>query len=84
MLNDLCFQVVVDNVLHVNCIEVVSPWMEDLEALVLDSLLSVSLNVVVEEGEGSLVSLDWVVQVVLGIVLLGVPQELTDSLYAGS
>lgn len=82
MLDHFALQVVVHNVLHVDGVEIVGPRVEDLEALVLDSLVSVSFNVVVEELEGGLVGLDWIVQVVLVVALLGVPQELTDGLDA--
>lgn len=45
--------------------------MQDLEALVSNLLLSVSLNIILEELVSGLVSLDWVAQIILidGLVL---------------
>ena len=57
--------------------------MEDLEALVLDALYSVSLDVVLQEFKAGSVGLDWVAKVVLVHRLLVVPQETADCLDAG-
>jgi len=80
-LADLSLEVGVDDVLHIDGVEVVRPWMEDLEALVLDLLLSVSFNITSEEVESGLVGLDGVAEVVLGD-WLALPQEGADCLDA--
>lgn len=48
-------QVVVQNVFEVNIVEVISPRMEDLEALVLDALCTETFNVLNDETEFALV-----------------------------
>ena len=80
---DLLLKVVVDDVLDVNCVKIVSPWVKDLEAFVLDVLFSVSFDIIPEELESGLVGLDWVGKIVLGDVLLVVSQEAADCLDAG-
>jgi len=82
--HDSLFKVVVDNVFNINCIKVVCPWVEDLEALVLDALLSVSLDVVSNEGKRGLVGLYWVAEVIFIDSFLVVPEEPTDCLNTGS
>jgi hypothetical protein len=77
------FQVVVNDVLHVNGIQVIGPWVENLEALVLDALLSISFYIVLQELEAGLVGLDWVAKVILVHRLLMVSQEATNSFDAG-
>ena len=80
---DLSLKEVVYNIFEVNSVEIVGPWMKGLEALVLELLLSIPVDVGPEEGIGSLVSLDWVAQIVLVDVLLLVSQEGADGLHAG-
>ena len=58
--------------------------MKDLEALMLDLLLSVSLNILLEHRELSLVCLDWVAQIILVDVLLVVTKEGSNGLDACS
>ena len=48
-------QVVVDNIFEVNFVEVVGPWVEHREALVLDALSTVLENVITDVGEVGLV-----------------------------
>lgn len=57
--------------------------MQNLEALMLNFLDSVTLNVFLQEGESRLVGLDGVVQVVLGDGLV-LPQEGSNSFDATS
>jgi hypothetical protein len=57
--------------------------MENLEALVLDLLISVSLDVSFQGLEGGLVGLDWVAQIVFSDRFLVVSQEATNCLDAG-
>ena len=58
--------------------------MENLEALVVHVLLSESLDILLDEKEVGLVSLDRVAEVILVDVLFVIPQERSDSLDAGS
>ena len=62
---NLSFEVVVDNVFDINSIKIISPRMQHLEAFMLDVLFSVSLNVLSQEFKITLVSLDWVAQIIL-------------------
>jgi len=78
---DLTFQICVDDVFHVYRVEVVCPRMQHLEALVLDLLFPVSLNIVLEELERRLVRLDRVAEVVLHDGL-AFSQECADRLDA--
>ena len=81
-LADLALKVGVDDVLHVDGVEVVGPWVEDLEALVLDLLLPVSFNITSEELESRLIGLDRVAEIVFSN-WLALPQEGADGLDAG-
>lgn len=81
-LADLSLEVGIDDVLHIDGVEVVRPRMKDLEALVLDLLLPVSFDVTSEELESGLVGLDRVAEVVLSD-WLALPQEGADRLDAG-
>ena len=69
------FQVVVDNILDVDSIKIVSPWMKNLEALMLDVLFSVSLNILSEELKAALISLDWVAEIIFIDCFLVISQE---------
>ena len=79
---NLLLKIVVDDVFHVNCIKIICPWVENLEALVLDSLLSISFDIVFEMLESCLVSLDWVAEIILIDSLLVVSQEPSNCLDA--
>jgi len=78
----LSLETVVDDVLHINGVEVIGPGMQDLEAFVLDALLSVSLNIIMEEVIACLIGLNGVSQVILLDSFLGVAEETTDGLDA--
>lgn len=58
--NDVLHKVVVENVLEVNRVQLVSPWMEYLKALMVHVLLPEAFNVLADEFKVSLVGLDWV------------------------
>lgn len=77
----MTFKICVDDVFHVYRVEVVCPRMQHLEALVLDLLFPVPLNIVLEELERRLVRLDRVAEVVLHD-RLAFSQERTDCLDA--
>lgn len=81
--NDLLNQVVVDDVLEVNGVKLVGPWVEHGEALVLDVLVSEGGDILADEVVVGLVSLDWVDQVVWNHALLLVSQEGGHGLDAG-
>lgn len=57
--------------------------MKNLEALVVHLLLSESFDIFSDEGEISLVGLDWVAQVILVDLFLVVSEERADGLDAG-
>jgi len=61
----LSFEIVVNDVFNVDCVKIIGPRMQYLEAFVLDILLSVSLNVLPEELKGTLIGLDWIAEVIL-------------------
>ena len=58
MLAHFAGQVVVHDVLEVNFVEVVRPWVQNGEALVLYALLAVLLDVLFEELEARLIGRD--------------------------
>ena len=72
---NLSFKVVVDNVLHVNCIKVVGPRVEDLKALMLNVLFSISFNVFPEKFKRGLVSLDRIAQIIIVNLFFVVSQK---------
>lgn len=74
-------QVGIDDIAHVDGVQVVGPRMENLETLVLDLLLPVPLNILFQEGKGGLVGLDRVVQVVFQD-FFRLAEETTDSFNA--
>jgi len=79
---DLGGEVVVDDVLEVNLVKVVGPGVEHGEALVLDPLLAILLDVLTDEVELGLVGADGVGEVILSHNLFGVADERADSLDA--
>lgn len=80
-LANLSLQIGVDNILHVNGVEIVGPRMQHLEALMLDLLFPVSFNVTFEEVKRRLVRLDGVAQIIFDNWLV-LPQERADRLDA--
>lgn len=81
--NHLVRDVVVDDVFEVNLVQVVSPGVEHGEALVLNALDAVLLDVLSDEFKVSLVGTDRVGKVVLVNSFLGVADERVDRLDAG-
>ena len=82
VLTHLGGQIVVHDIFEVHLIKVVCPWVEDREALVLDTLSPVLLDVFTDEFEVSLISGDRVGQVVLINLLLGVSNKGSNGLDA--
>ena len=76
--NNLTVDVVVDDVLEINLVEVVGPGVEHLEALVLDPLNAILLNVLLDELELGLIGGNRVLEVVLVDQLAGVAHERVD------
>ena len=71
-------QVVINNVFEIHVVELVGPGVQHLEALVVHVLSAESLNVLLDEFEVSLVSLNGVAKVVLSDRLVVVAQEGAD------
>ena len=80
--DNLIGDVVVDDVFEINLIEVVGPGVEHWEALVLDALSAVLLDIFLDEIKVSLVGADRVSKIVLVDGFLGVADEGVDSLDA--
>jgi len=77
-------QVVIHDVLEVDLVEVVSPWVQHGEALVLNFLRAVLLDVLLEELELGFVGVDGVAEVIVIDLLLVVTDERSDGLDAGA
>jgi len=77
--HDLISQVVVHDVFEINFVEVISPWVENAEAFMLDALGSILDDILFDEFEGGLIGGNWVVQVILVELLLWVTDERSDS-----
>ena len=77
-------QIIVHDVLKVDLVEIVSPWVQHREALVLYALGTVLLNVLLKELELSLVGVDRVAKVILVDGFLLVADEGANGLDAGA
>ncbi len=75
-------QIIVHDVLKVNLVQVVGPWVEHGEALVLYALSTILHNVGLEEFEVSFVGVDWVLQIFGDDGLFLVANKRADSLNA--
>ena len=82
MLTHLGGQIVVHDIFEINLIEVVSPRVQDGEALVLDALVPVLHDVLLDEIELSLIGGDGIGKVVLVDVLFGISNKGSDGLDA--
>ncbi len=82
-LHNFCAYVIVDNIFEVNQVEVVGPGVEDTEALMLDSLDSVFLDVFSNEVICSFVGWDGVSEVVWVDLLFWIADERADGFDAG-
>ena len=74
-LHDFFIDVVVYDILKINLIEVVSPGVEDREALVFDSLSAILLNIFFDECEVSFIGWNWVGKIILINCLLRVTDK---------
>ena len=81
-LADLVGEIIIHNVLEVDLIKIVGPWVQHGEALVLDALLAVLLDVLLEELEVGLVGVDRVAEIVSVDGLLLVTNERANGLDA--
>ena len=81
-LADLVGEVIIHNVLEVDLVEIVGPGVQHGEALVLDALLAVLLDVLLEELEVRLVGVDRVAEIVSVDGLLLVTNERANGLDA--
>ena len=75
-------QIVVHDILEVNFVEIVGPWVQHGEALVLYALSAVLLDVLLQELELCLVSVHGVTKIVLIDGFLLVTDERSDRLNA--
>jgi hypothetical protein len=75
-------QVIVHNILEVNFVEIVSPWVEHREAFVLNALLSVLRDVISDECEVGFISLNWVLEVILNKLFFVISDERSNCFYA--
>lgn len=81
---NLLSQVIVYNILEIDRVELVGPWMEHLEALVVHVLRSKSFNILLNEFKVSLVRFDGIAQIIFVNRLLVVPEERANGLDARS
>lgn len=82
MLHNLVADVVVNNIFEINLVKVVGPWVQDREALVLDALRAILLNILLDEIKFRLVGTDRVSQIVLVDDLARIAHKRVDSLDA--
>ena len=80
---DVCGQIVVNNIFEIDGVKLVGPWMQNLEALMVHVLLPESFNIFLDEFKVSLISLNWVAQVILVDSLSVVSKERSNGLDAG-
>lgn len=81
--NHLVGDVVVDDVFEINLVQVVSPGVQHGEALVLNSLNTILLDVLSDEFEVGLIGANRIGEVVLVNSFLGVADKRVDRLDAG-
>ena len=79
VVTDFSSKIIVHDVLEVNFIEIVGPWMEHREALMLDTLAAELADIVPQELKVCLVGRDGVRKIVLDDFFLGVADETTDG-----
>ena len=76
-------QVVVHDVFEIDLVEIVSPWVKDREALVLDSLGAILHDVVTDEVKLGFISRDWVRKIIFVDIFLIISNKGSDGLDAG-
>lgn len=72
-------QAVVDDIFEIYWVKFIGPWMKNLKAFMIHVLSSESFNVFLNEFKVSLVSLDWIWQVILNNCLLLISKEWSNS-----
>ena len=72
-------EIIIHYIFEVNLIEIVGPWMEHREALMLDALLAELRNIVFQEFKVCFVGRDWICKIILDDFFLSVADESTDS-----
>lgn len=82
LLADLFGQIVVHDVLEIDRVELVGPWVQNLEALMVHILGSESLNILLDELKVSLVGLDGIAQIILINSFFVVSEEGANGLDA--
>lgn len=63
--NNLIIDVVVDDIFEINLIKIISPWMENRKAFVLNALDSILLNIFLNKLKIRLVGSDGVGKIIL-------------------
>jgi hypothetical protein len=79
---DFIGEVVVQNVFEINIIEIVSPRVENLEALILDALLTEALDIFNNEIGFTFINVSGVGNIILVDLLVGIADKLSNSLDA--
>lgn len=79
VLADLGSEVIVHDVLEVDLVKIVSPWVQHGEALVLDALGAILEDVVADEGEVRFVSVNWVTKIILNHLFFDITDEGSDG-----
>ena len=75
-------EAIINDIFEIDRVKLISPWVQDLEALVIHILLPESLDILFDELEVSLVGFDGVRKIVLIDSLASVSQEAANSLDA--
>ena len=79
----LLIDIVIQDVLKVHLVQVVSPWVQYREALMLDALGSILLDILLDELEISLIGMNRVNEVILSDCLFRVADERINRFDAG-
>lgn len=79
----LISETVVQNVLEVNVVKIVSPWVKDLEALILYALFLETLDIFDDKLELAFIHMCGVGKIVFLNFLLRVTDELSNGLNTG-
>jgi len=82
ILHDFFIDVVVYDILKINLIEVICPWVEHREALVFNSLSTILLDIFFDKCKVSFISWNWVGKIILVNSLFRVADEGVNCLDA--
>lgn len=79
---NLSRKIVIHDVLEINLVQIVSPRVEDGEALMVDALSTILQDIITDEGEVRFIGLNRVKEVVLNELFLVVANKRADGLDA--